>query len=119
MNRQAVSEASNVVLLHPQSSERANALASKTKRWSKRKRKEAKKGVERERVTFLAPQYDLDEPLLKQFVLFMAAECADKTSTDFVEVSRHRTSLHHTAAPHRQCLRSVTARARAFRSRID
>jgi hypothetical protein len=108
-NSQAVFvEASNVVLLHPQSSERANALASKTKRWSKRKRKEAKKGVERERVTFLAPQYDLDEPLLKQFVLFMAAECADKTSTDFVEVSRRRTAAHRTAhtsprhtAPHR------------------
>src|ERR1700712_711308 len=78
---------SNVVLLHPQSSERANAAAAKTKRWDKRKSKETKRGVKRERVTFFAAQYDLDEPLLKQFVMFMAAECADKTSTDFIEVS--------------------------------
>jgi hypothetical protein len=85
VHRQVVT--SNVVLLHPQSSERANAAAAKTKRWDKRKSKETKRGVKRERVTFFAAQYDLDEPLLKQFVMFMAAECADKTSTDFIEVS--------------------------------
>lgn len=85
VHRQVVT--SNVVLLHPQSSERVDAAATKTKQWDKRKSKEMKKGVKRERVTFFAPQYDLDEPLLKQFVMLMAAECADKTSTDFIEVS--------------------------------
>lgn len=82
--------ASNAVLLHPPSSERADATAAKTKRWQKRKSKETTNGVMRERVTFFAAQYDLEEPLLKQFVMFMAAECADKTSTDFVDVSIRR-----------------------------
>ena len=67
--------ASNAVLLHPQSSEHAGAAAAKTKRWQKRKSKETTKGVKRERVTFFAAQYDLEEPLLKQFVMFMAGMC--------------------------------------------
>ena len=63
------------------------AAATKTKQWDKRKSKETKRGVKRERVTFFAAQYDLDEPLLKQFVMFMTAESAEKISTDFIEVS--------------------------------
>jgi len=91
---------SNAVLLHPQSSERAGAAAAKTKRWDKRKSKETKRGVKRERVTFFAAQYELDEPLLKQFVMFMAAECADKTSTDFIEVSSRDRRARHTRVLH-------------------
>lgn len=78
---------SNAVLLHPQSSECADAMAAKARQWKKRKSKKTKKGVKQERVTFFAAQYDLDEPLLKQFVMFMTAESAEKISTDFIEVS--------------------------------
>jgi putative Ca2+/H+ antiporter (TMEM165/GDT1 family) len=112
VHRQVVT--SNAVLLHPQSSERAGAAASKTKRWDKRKSKETKRGVKRERVTFFAAQYDLDEPLLKQFVMFMAAECADKTSTDFIEVSSHDVRAIITGL-----IACVPAFIHVFRSPID
>ena len=82
--------AMNTVLLHARSSEAAHSAASKARRWKRRKAEETKKGAKRERTTFYAAQYDLDEPLLKQFLMFMAAECAEKKSTDFVEVSESR-----------------------------
>ena len=87
----------NTVLLHARSSDAAHSAASKARRWKRRKAEETKKGAKRERTTFYAAQYDLDEPLLKQFLMFMAAECAEKKSTDFVEVSHVlcRRSSHH------------------------
>ena len=81
---------SDAVLLHRASSAQCHTAKRKSRDWAKRKKKEAKKKTKRERVTFFAPQYDLGEPLLEQFVSYMAAECAEKTSTDFIEVSGSR-----------------------------
>ena len=84
LDRQVAVAESNVVLLHPQSLNRADKAQAD---WNKRKAEHTRKGVKRERVTFFAAQYDLTEPLLEQFGMYMAAAYADKTSYDFVGVS--------------------------------
>jgi hypothetical protein len=73
------------VLLHPQSSASVKAGQKRLKSWQKRAESEAKEGKKRKRTTFFAPQYSLQEPLLKKFIHYMESECAN-TSKDFVDV---------------------------------